>query len=32
MPKSKKIAIFGSGIAGLTVAYELHKDDDVTVF
>ena len=32
MPKSKKIAIIGSGIAGLTVAYELHKDFDVTLF
>lgn len=28
----KKIAIIGSGISGLTTAYYLHKDHDITVF
>ncbi|MEO2099750.1 MAG: FAD-dependent oxidoreductase [Flavobacteriaceae bacterium] len=27
-----KIAIIGSGISGLTTAYLLHKDHDITVF
>jgi len=27
-----KVAIIGSGISGLTVAYLLHKKHDITVF
>lgn len=30
--KRKKIAIIGSGISGLTCAYYLHKDHDITVY
>ena len=29
---TKKIAIIGSGISGLTCAYLLHKENDITVF
>ena len=32
MAKQKKIAIIGSGIAGLTTAFELHKEYEVTLF
>ena len=28
----KKIAIIGSGISGLSTAYHLHQDYDVTIF
>jgi len=32
MPTRKKIAIIGSGIAGLSTAFHLHEEYDITVF
>jgi len=32
MPQKKRIAIVGAGIAGLSTAFHLHQDYDITVF